>query len=510
MSDTTSQLNNDREERTFPCPTCDYEWDYPEDAESCCVFTCEVCYTDYTDEMECSDCCCCDWCGNKKDVWGCSRCYECGNMSCQCSCCPDCGYHPCQCDERYMGCGCPLCNPDGTNGQPTSVTAVATKYGMRPDRPLCQHIADFYLLEYLWKSEKVATAYLLLTNLADELAPELATYLDLACGGEIRHAYTDNPSITDARLKDNPVRNKGSGRGMAWEIWAEWKNPLERMRYATDVFTYGCAPVTEEDEKNGYVGAGQTLKRTEETAKMWSGGGYGGPAWGSISKTMEMYLDGTIKDNVAFLDRVWNLQHNGGCALNKVYREAQGATITIVLNAHANDDRDKLLEHASQEVKDIYELNESKNLPDMKDTKGQMNWESLLLQHHLKKNEPLYKEVKSVKSGMKLDAKYNFMLANPYIPENTKERLRFQKEVKQAVLDRNPTKLGMLARSEYAERRKLSRGLHYLAHQIKSGAAKSDMAHQCYMDRADRVAALVEQDREILPIEIKLATVDGD
>ena len=198
-------------------------------------------------------------------------------------------------------------------------TEVATAAGLHPRRALAEDCADYYLLSYLRNPHYVPAADRSLTNLVRELVPEFVRYLDLACGGELRHA-----SSWPYGLPACPVVGRGNDRSVAWRDWLAWETPLHRAEYARQVF--------------------------EEAT--WPSCNYGGEPWAEIAAVLESRLREEISDEL-FVDRVWNLQHHGGIALNKVYATDE---LTVVLNAHGKDDHESLLAYAGQPTRSLWEI----------------------------------------------------------------------------------------------------------------------------------------------------------
>lgn len=298
----------------FTCVECGMTWLSQEDADNCC------------NEEEC-----CGQCGETADF--CVCCSECECYPCECGDpCPNCGYHV---DPDTGECG----NCGHVNGVDPDEAAVALKFGIKVDRDIAQHVADYYLLEHLWRIEGSDRAGKVLREMANNLAPEFATYLDLAIGGEIRHAHynvVENAGFTIAP-------GHGDDRGGAWLEWAEWKTPKERCKYAQGLFYLGWSKTPD----GGYDPS--PFKNRAFSSS------FGGPAWGQIADTLNLYLTKKVS-RVGFLDRVWNLQHNGGIALNKMYRQAMSDPNAIrkVLDAHGNSEYEVLLDKASPEVIELW------------------------------------------------------------------------------------------------------------------------------------------------------------
>ena len=203
------------------------------------------------------------------------------------------------------------------DGVTDNETRVAIDAGLNPSRDLARACADFYLLSYLRRLHYIAAAGRALDELAGDLAPEFARYLDLACGGELRHA-----SSWPMELPACPMLGRGSCRSLAWRDWLSWEDPVYRARYAAEAF--------------------------EQAA--WPSRNYGGEPWAEIALVLELHLTGKMSPEV-FVDRVWNLQHHGGICLNKVY-DTEG--LGPVLEAHGQDDHDTLLSQASDNTRALW------------------------------------------------------------------------------------------------------------------------------------------------------------
>jgi len=196
-------------------------------------------------------------------------------------------------------------------------TEVATKAGLDPTRNLAQACSDYYLLSYLRRPHYVAAAAEVLDELVSDLTPEFAQYLDMACGGELRHAST-----WPSELPHCPVLGRGNDRSVAWRDWLEWETPIYRAEYAACAF--------------------------EEAS--WPSRNYGGEPWALIAWTLHEFLSKQMSPEL-FIDRVWNLQHHGGIVLNKIYPTDE---LALVLEAHGNDDHDTLISFASEKTRELW------------------------------------------------------------------------------------------------------------------------------------------------------------
>lgn len=112
---------------------------------------------------------------------------------------------------------------------------------------------------------------------------QFVPYVELACGGEIRHhqAVGGNVISSDRRT-----------------CWVQWREVLKV--YGTDAYT--------------------TMARL---FREFDGDGFGGEPWAVAAELIRDRLQGKLgKTNQLnkqiFIDRVFTLQHNGGCFLNKL------------------------------------------------------------------------------------------------------------------------------------------------------------------------------------------------
>jgi hypothetical protein len=197
-------------------------------------------------------------------------------------------------------------------------TEVAIAASLDPARNLAQDCADYYLLAHLRMPHYLPEAAERLEDLASELAEEFTIYLDLACGGELRHAST-----WPYELPSCPVLGRGSDRSVAWKDWLAWETPTYRMEYAAEAFEQAS----------------------------WPSRNYGGEPWMLIASTVLAFLRKEMSSEV-FVDRVWNLEHHGGVCLNKVYATDE---LAAVLEAHGRDDYETLLSQSSERTKLLWE-----------------------------------------------------------------------------------------------------------------------------------------------------------
>lgn len=191
---------------------------------------------------------------------------------------------------------------------------------------LASAACDFYLLEALANIEGVAKARPKLLALESKLAREFTDYLDIAVGGELRYAQSHLGDQIPSELAPyfNEVNTHRRDRGTAWLIWGVIRRKLGNRALELAELTF---------EQPGWRAS------------------FGGGPWAGIARVLRSYLEGRINDRI-FVDRCWSLQHNSGCALNKLY-STYG--LAAVLEAHGNDDYPTLVRSASAEVRGLWE-----------------------------------------------------------------------------------------------------------------------------------------------------------
>lgn len=168
-------------------------------------------------------------------------------------------------------------------------------------------------------------------DLVEELDKSFREYVHLACGGELRHHEKISPILSGYR--------RGS--------WVHWKFVFEK---------YGVEAIDQMAEM---------FLEFPDTA-------YGGPAWHDAAVILaqrergELGPDSFINKQL-FVDRVFTLEHNGGCFLNKLewvnkreklkepYSYHFECMVDTVLKLHSEDELniDEMIKYASEEVQDL-------------------------------------------------------------------------------------------------------------------------------------------------------------
>jgi len=159
-----------------------------------------------------------------------------------------------------------------------------------------------------------------MAELVDAYMPTFYEYLNLAIGGEIRHHRAGREVLSSNR----PI------------AWCDWQH------------------VFEEHGVSAIQNAALLFREFPSNA------GYGGEAWAQAAEILASFLDGRLGPDEAtnrrlFMDRVWTLEHNNGCILNKV-PWINLDHIQKVLNAHAANppNLQALYKRAGRGVRDMW------------------------------------------------------------------------------------------------------------------------------------------------------------
>lgn len=178
----------------------------------------------------------------------------------------------------------------------------------------------------LYSIETEAHQYL--NGLVDEHIDTFVNYLEMTCGGELRHHKAFGSNILPSERR---------------HAWGAWKVVRE---------TYGL----------------QALEVAIDYFNDFSGGSFGGARWATNPQLLLNYYTNTLGNDQEsnrrmFMDRVFTLVHNNGCMLNKLEWKGGNAGGTLehrmieVLEAHAADepDLDTLAKWASKNVLAIHQ-----------------------------------------------------------------------------------------------------------------------------------------------------------
>ena len=145
------------------------------------------------------------------------------------------------------------------------------------------------------------TALVSLAALVEKYEPTFYQYLTLAIGGELRHHVAVGKVLHEKRH---------------W-AWCDWADIIEAH------------------------GAKAVLTAAELFREFPKEAGYGGEPWAQAADILASRMEGRLgpdqkTNDRLFVDRVWTLEHNNGCILNKV-PWIDLDSIQYVLNAHASN-----------------------------------------------------------------------------------------------------------------------------------------------------------------------------
>ncbi|MGH2693312.1 MAG: hypothetical protein ACRDJJ_00715 [Actinomycetota bacterium] len=204
---------------------------------------------------------------------------------------------------------------------------VARANGVREERDLSEAAADFYLMENL-VADGDGEARRALARHEEELAREFSCYLDVAVGGELRYARRhlgDDALPRELRCYFTEI---GPGhRGKAWMVWTVVRRALgpRALILAEEVFSHDG----------------------------WREN-FGGSAWACVSRLLRSYLVGELMPRI-FVDQCLSLEHNTGSVFNKLFDTTKLARVLV---AQSEDDFERLLAHASGQVRRRWRLRE--------------------------------------------------------------------------------------------------------------------------------------------------------
>jgi hypothetical protein len=239
---------------------------------------------------------------------------------------------------------------------PSLERRVWKRIGLHPNMNLKMECADFYLLEKMvaesgWTdsrqfmgNEKILD---MMNDREEYLAHEFATYLDMALGGEIRHAaYKDEgkgykgPRNFSPEMKSYLKSVLNVERDKAWDIWTRLRRRAPK----------------------------KTLPLLQEAVRIFEGhweGGAGGKMWGQIGRVALPYIEGKMSAR-SFVNLCWSLQHCNDFVFDKTYN-ISGLRRVLEIQASGWYDYDRnygtdkgprkngtLLQYASPEVQVLW------------------------------------------------------------------------------------------------------------------------------------------------------------
>jgi pyruvate,orthophosphate dikinase len=168
-----------------------------------------------------------------------------------------------------------------------------------------EFLVDFYLLEALAREAEGTPLEGAILTLRHELHPRIAesfaVYLLMACAGESQHA------------RDYPNRLQ-----VTKEILEELDKVVDSKKYHRDTagMHQGVHSSLCKQEHSVIIDYTKNLAKLFDHPIWGVRTSYGGKAWANIAQTLHDYLSGQLS-MVLFIDRVFDLRHNGGPVFNK-------------------------------------------------------------------------------------------------------------------------------------------------------------------------------------------------
>jgi hypothetical protein len=169
-----------------------------------------------------------------------------------------------------------------------------------------------------------------LERFVERLDATMVAYSHMAIAGELRHHVAVRDRLSTERSS----------------AWCGWPRILEAV-------------------------GNQALLDAAKLFYEFGGGGYGGPPWANACEVLHARLEGTLGpdgpegkiNKRMFIDRIWTLEHNGGCFLNKIPwsilngKQWHVGSMRSVLDAHAAmpTNFQRLLKVASPEVRYVFD-----------------------------------------------------------------------------------------------------------------------------------------------------------
>jgi len=168
-------------------------------------------------------------------------------------------------------------------------------------------------------------------NTNEFLAKQLATYLIIACGGELRHAPSRTDiQVTSAGIKPIEVCPHKCDSTKCYSSCKHTHTKKCRIQVSKRLHKYWMYTrsfATSESRHKGWQKWHTLTKRNpvvwmRECAVVFNDlnwrKGYGGKPWGFAANLVADYLAGDISAEL-FIDRCWSLEHHGGCIFNKFW-----------------------------------------------------------------------------------------------------------------------------------------------------------------------------------------------
>ena len=257
-----------------------------------------------------------------------------------------------------------------------SETVSTELWGIDRSLNLAQLASDFYLIQDAKVDfpDDTNIKYFEQT-LTDLLGEQFSLYLDMAIGGELRHAVDKSSLFHESssdkcddceyerydRRRDEyhkPCDNGSCPSGHyeggkvlidspCWMGKPQAKALVEQLKDRGTSHSSGRSAMWYDWLKLRKKGGVELLKRTSEIFRQckWDSA-YGGESWAVATDTLISYLEGNITP-VTFIDTAFGIHHNGGIVFDKVWDTKE---LVNVLNANQRGYLTTLMYEASPEI----------------------------------------------------------------------------------------------------------------------------------------------------------------
>jgi hypothetical protein len=308
---------------------------------------CGGCYN-HSDGPNCVKC---DNCGDHNLDGECSCCTDCGSPSGYCECCEYCSNAPGECEcEECEDCGAMNQSYCGCGSQPYRFgTTKEVTWGKLPDVSLSSNVVDMEQVDVSIDPVRAAADFYLLDSIVN-----LVRYQEIEGGRDGFELQKDRLVGTDQMLPAYVIGAKRTFESLV--------DRLDRsfLSYAVNAvggelrYHRACAgdwaPQSRRGSWKAFVGivnnkGVQPLFDAVDLFEEFGGGSYGGTKWALIAKVTAKRLAGQMPAWM-FVDRLFTLEHNGGCCLNKASWATSNQLgyglhhMKKVLNAHSGKCQD--------------------------------------------------------------------------------------------------------------------------------------------------------------------------
>ena len=289
----------------------------------------------------------CRKCGSHSDSYGnCSCCVDCGSPYGYCECCEYCSNAPGECEcEECEDCGATNASYCGCGNQPYRFgTTKEVTWGDLPDVSLPTEVSQMSEVDASIDPVRAAADFYLLDSIVN-----LVRFHEIEGGRDGFQMDRDRLVNTDQMLPAYVISAKRTFESLVDRLDRNFLNYAVNAVGGELRYHRACssdwAPMSRRESWKAFVGivnnkGPQPVFDAVDLFEEFGSGSYGGTKWALIAKVTAKRLAGQMPAWM-FVDRLFTLEHNGGCCLNK-YNWATNNTLGYglhhmkrVLNAHS-------------------------------------------------------------------------------------------------------------------------------------------------------------------------------